>query len=70
MNSLDELYQRERRKDDLNAAERAAARKELLAHAEPPAEPRRIRQAIGGKLIEWGERLQETPPATELVTNS
>ena len=65
---LDEVYQRERIQDELNAAQQATERNALLAELPPPNKPRRVRQVIGGKLIEWGERLQETSAPAEFMT--
>lgn len=67
MNWLSEQYQSERRKDELRAAEQEAEINALLAESHPKAEPRRVRQAVGEKLVEWGKRLQEAPASSETV---
>jgi hypothetical protein len=67
MFKLSELYAEQRRADELREAQREANKNALLAKAtetETKTPPRRVRKAVGGKLIEWGTRLQETPQAT------
>ena len=65
---LSELYAEERRRDEIREAQQEANKNALLAKAAenktPPtnlAKPSKVRKAVGGKLIEWGTRLQETP---------
>jgi|GEM_PF-4410299 hypothetical protein len=70
MNWLSEQYEKSRREDDLRAAEQEAKMNALLADAQPKPEPKRARQAIGGKLIEWGKRLQETSALSETAYES
>ncbi len=64
MSWLDEKAAKARREDDLRVAKRETEKKALLSSLEPKAEPqappRRVRKALGGKLIELGKRLQET----------
>lgn len=61
---LSELYAAERRAAELRDAEQQANKNALLARAnKTKTSPRRVRQAVGDKLIEWGTRLQETPQA-------
>jgi hypothetical protein len=67
MNWLSEQYENERRKDDLRAAEQEAKIKALLAESQPEAEPRRVRQAVGEKLVEWGKRLQDNSATQETL---
>lgn len=59
MNWLNEQYANERYQDARREAECRVEANALLAESQPPAESNRIRQAVGGKLIEWGKRLQD-----------
>lgn len=69
MNRLHELYAEQRRADELREAQREANKNALLELQSnktktPPrrlAVPNNVRQAVGGKLIEWGKRLQDPP---------
>jgi hypothetical protein len=69
MNWLDEQYQNERRADDLRAAQRQAEIDALLPRKYRPAKPRQVRRAVGNKLVEWGERLQETQQTRRTSTS-
>ena len=60
MNWLSEQYQNERRADDLRAARHEAEIEALLSDKKPKGKPKQVRRALGSKLIELGERLQDT----------
>ena len=60
MNWLNEQYANERYQQARRDAERATEINALLADSQTHAEQNTLRQALGGKLIEWGKRLQET----------
>ncbi|HZQ06636.1 MAG TPA: hypothetical protein VFD70_08655 [Anaerolineae bacterium] len=60
MSWLDEKAAKARRAEDLRIAQREADKKALLSSLEPKAPPRRVRKALGGKLIELGKRLQDS----------
>lgn len=63
MNRLNELYAEQRRADEIREAQREADKIALLQSQSNKTNtpPRRVRQAVGGKLIEWGKRLQDQP---------
>jgi hypothetical protein len=60
MNWLDEQYQRERNADDLRAAQRDAEIEALLENKKGKEKPKKVRNALGSKLVEWGERMQDS----------
>lgn len=62
MNWLSEQYQKERRADELRAIQRQSEINTLLPRKGETAKPKKVRRAVGSKLVEWGERLQETQP--------
>lgn len=67
MNWVDEQYERERRADDVREAQRAARIQALVKQDKSKDEgknrgkgkDKKIRRALGSKLIEWGEQLQD-----------
>ncbi|MCC7163754.1 MAG: hypothetical protein IT331_14765 [Anaerolineae bacterium] len=65
MNWLVEQYERERRADELREAQRVAKFRMLLAQDEDKnqnknkPDDKKVRRALGSKLIEWGEQLQD-----------
>lgn len=69
MSWLDEQYHRERREDDLRAARRDAEIEALLETKKGKEKPKKVRNALGSKLVEWGERLQDNKPAPKPSTS-
>jgi hypothetical protein len=59
MNWLNEEYLKEHREQEVRELMRDAEIREALEESKPKIKSRRIRQAVGGKLIALGERLQE-----------
>lgn len=67
MNWVDEQYERERRADDVREAQRAARVKALVEGGkrkddgknQGKGKDKKIRRALGSKLVEWGEQLQD-----------
>lgn len=59
MNWLHEQYANERYQEALREAAHDAELDALL-ETESDVKAENLRQAVGGKLIEWGKRLQET----------
>ena len=59
MDWLHMKYEEERHADEIRAAQHENEVNALLAAQSNPAPSRRVRQTVGGKLIEWGKRLQE-----------
>lgn len=70
MSWLDEQYQRERREDDLRAARRDAEIEHLLENKKGKEKPKKVRNALGNKLVEWGERLQDGAPKRKTSTSN
>ena len=70
MNWLNEQYANERYHDALREAVHDAESNALLEDAPARSETRRLRQAVGGKLVEWGKRLQETPDAAQTLNSA
>jgi hypothetical protein len=62
MNWLNERYEQERREDEVRAMLHDAEIEALLADAKAQgkAKNKKVRKAVGSKLVEWGERLQDT----------
>lgn len=60
-NWTNEQYEKQRRADDLREAARQAEIKALLTQGKSEGKPneKKVRRAIGRKLIEVGERLQD-----------
>ena len=67
MNWLNEQYANERYQQARRDAERDTEINALLADSQTDDEQSGIRQALGGKLIEWGKRLQETSNAPHVL---
>lgn len=65
MNWLNEQYANERYQEAVREAERDTAINALLANSQTDVEQNTLRQALGGKLIEWGKRLQDTSNAPQ-----
>lgn len=63
MHWLNVRCDQERREDEIRALQREAEINALLRGApQPDKKPsKNVRRAVGGKLVEWGERLQEQP---------
>lgn len=67
MNWVAEEYERERHADEVREAERAARVQALVGQAKGKddgkdwgkGKDKKIRRALGNKLIEWGEQLQD-----------
>jgi hypothetical protein len=61
MNWLDEQVARERHEDDAKRALREAEIQKLLNSEakNDKANKNKLRNAVGGKMVEWGERLQD-----------
>lgn len=68
MNWLNEQYANERYEEAVREGERDAEINALLAESQTDAEQNSLRQALGGKLIEWGKRLQETSNAPHALS--
>jgi hypothetical protein len=64
---LSEQYAIERRRDALREAAEESERHALLAKVQSAPQTHRVRQAVGGKLIEWGKRLQETRTSNDAL---
>ncbi len=69
MNWLDEQYQRERYADDLRAMQHEADVDALLGKHKGKGKPKKVRSALGSKLVAWGERLQDTSPNAKPSTS-
>ncbi len=74
MNLLSEMVERERRADDLREAKREREKRELLERGrdkpESKSKKKQVKDALGSKLVEWGEQLQEKPsprPSTSKI---
>ncbi len=65
MDLLDIQYQAERRADELRAAEQEARIQAALEQIAPKPKPRRVRRAVGEKLVELGKRLQDAAELPE-----
>ncbi len=62
MNWLNARYEQERHQDEIRALQYAAQVNELLAQTNKhKGNSKRVRRAVGSKLVAWGERLQDTP---------
>jgi hypothetical protein len=61
MNWLNARFEQERREDEIRALQHEAKMQALLDDARRHGKtPRKnVRRAVGGKLVEWGERLQD-----------
>lgn len=70
MNWLNEQYANERYQDELRQAEHDAEINALLAASQPDAGQSNFRQALGGKLIEWGKKLQDTSNAPQVLNGA
>lgn len=70
MNWLNEQYANERYQEAVREAQQETAKNVLLAASQTPTEDQGIRQAVGGKLIEWGKRLQDTQDAPQILENA
>jgi hypothetical protein len=72
MNWLNEQYAKERYEDNLREIQHEQEIELLRTQAEekPESEPRRVRKAVGGKLIELGKRLQDAQTPAEPPTSS
>lgn len=70
MNWLNEQYANERYQQALREAVHDAEINALLDNTPARSETRRLRQTLGGKLIEWGKRLQETPDASQALNGA
>lgn len=64
MNWLNARFEQERREDEVRNLVHDAKVQALLAQSNPKgkAKNKKVRNAVGGKLVEWGERLQDTQP--------
>ncbi len=69
MNWLHSQFTSEQYRDDLRAAEQEAKVQALLAEAQTAQEAHSLRNALGEKLVELGERLQD-PPKTAQALNA
>jgi hypothetical protein len=67
MNWLNEQYANERYQEAVRQAQQETAKNTLLATSQAATETQGIRQAVGGKLIEWGQRLQDTSNAPQML---
>ncbi len=73
MNWLNEQYAKERYEDNIREAQHDQEVESLRTQSteeKPESEPRRVRQAVGGKLIELGKRLQDAQTPAEPTTSS
>lgn len=71
MHWLDEQYHKERREEEVRALQREAEIQALLAQKQPKAsaKDKNVRRAVGGKLIQIGERLQDAQSAPRASTS-
>lgn len=70
MNWLNVEFEKQRRQDELRALEQQAEIEALLAPTRPPKASRKtVRKALGNKLVEWGEKLQDAPRAPRPSTS-
>lgn len=67
MNWLNEQYANERYQEAVRQAQQETANNALLSTSQTSAETHSIRQAVGGKLIEWGQRLQDTTNTPQIL---
>lgn len=63
MNWLDEQYAHARREQEVRELMRQAEIENLVAQTNPQPNANNFRRAVGAKLIELGERLQDAPIA-------
>lgn len=68
MNWLDEQYAHARREQEVRDLMRQAEIENLMAQTNPQPDSKNFRRAIGAKLIELGERLQDAPVASRPST--
>lgn len=69
MNWMHEQYQNERNKDQVREAQHNAEVDALLNKHEGKGKPKKVRSALGSKLVEWGERLQDAPHSSKPATS-
>ena len=70
MNWLNAQFEQARREDEIRALERQAEIEAMLARAYPSkTKNKNVRRALGTKLVELGERLQDAQPAPRPSTS-
>lgn len=69
MNWMHEQYQLERNKDQMREAQHEAEVDALLGKNKGKGKPKKVRSALGSKLVEWGERLQDAPAPSKPATS-
>lgn len=70
MNMLEAEYARKDRENEVREVMRASEIKKLLASQQTNAknDNQSVRNAVGSKLVEWGERLQDGQSAPKPAT--
>lgn len=69
MDLVDVEYQAERRADDLRAAEAQVRLDEAQRASAPQSKSKRMKHAVGDKLVEIGKRLQDSATLPEPTPN-
>ncbi len=70
MNWLNAQFEQARREDEVRVLAKEAEIEAMLARAYPSkTKNKNVRRALGSKLVELGERLQETQPAPRPSTS-